>query len=56
MPHEAGALVLADGAQAAPKMAVDVAELGVDFYAITGHKLYAPTAALFGPRRRAMRR
>jgi cysteine desulfurase/selenocysteine lyase len=41
--HEAGALVLADGAQAAPKMAVDVAELGVDFYALTGHKLYAPT-------------
>jgi cysteine desulfurase/selenocysteine lyase len=41
--HEAGALVLADGAQAAPKMAVDVAELGVDFYAVTGHKLYAPT-------------
>jgi cysteine desulfurase / selenocysteine lyase len=41
--HEAGALVLADGAQAAPKMAIDVAELGVDFYAVTGHKLYAPT-------------
>jgi cysteine desulfurase / selenocysteine lyase len=41
--HEAGALVLADGAQAAPKMTVDVAELGVDFYALTGHKLYAPT-------------
>ncbi len=43
LAHEAGALVLADGAQGAPKMAVDVAELGVDFYAITGHKLYAPT-------------
>jgi len=43
LAHAAGALVLADGAQAAPKMAVDVAELGVDFYAITGHKLYAPT-------------
>ncbi|HWI95376.1 MAG TPA: cysteine desulfurase [Solirubrobacterales bacterium] len=43
LAHEAGALVLADGAQAAPKMAVDVVELGVDFYAITGHKLYAPT-------------
>jgi cysteine desulfurase/selenocysteine lyase len=43
LAHEAGALVLADGAQAAPKMAVDVAELGVDFYAVTGHKLYAPT-------------
>jgi cysteine desulfurase/selenocysteine lyase len=43
LAHEAGALVLADGAQAAPKMTIDVAELGVDFYAITGHKLYAPT-------------
>ncbi len=43
LAHEAGALVLADGAQAAPKMAIEVAELGVDFYAITGHKLYAPT-------------
>ncbi len=43
MAHEAGAIVVADGAQAAPKMPVDVAALGVDFYAITGHKLYAPT-------------
>jgi cysteine desulfurase / selenocysteine lyase len=43
LAHEAGALVLADGAQAAPKMAVDVAQLGVDFYALTGHKLYTPT-------------
>jgi cysteine desulfurase / selenocysteine lyase len=41
--HDAGALVLADGAQAAPKLPLDVAELGVDFYALTGHKLYAPT-------------
>jgi len=41
--HAAGALVLADGAQAAPKLPLDVAELGVDFYAITGHKLYGPT-------------
>ena len=43
LAHDAGALVIADGAQAAPKLAVDVAELGVDFYAFTGHKLYAPT-------------
>jgi len=35
--------VLADGAQAAPKLPLDVAELGVDFYAATGHKIYAPT-------------
>jgi cysteine desulfurase/selenocysteine lyase len=50
LAHEAGALVLCDGAQSAPKMPVDVAELGVDFYAITGHKLYAPTGigALWG--------
>jgi cysteine desulfurase/selenocysteine lyase len=43
LAHEAGALVLADGAQAAPKMAIDVGELGVDFYGLTGHKAYAPT-------------
>jgi cysteine desulfurase / selenocysteine lyase len=43
LAHEAGALVIADGAQAAPKMAIDVAELGVDFYALTGHKAYGPT-------------
>jgi cysteine desulfurase/selenocysteine lyase len=50
LAHGAGALVLADGAQAAPKLPVDVAELGVDFYAITGHKLYGPTGigALWG--------
>jgi cysteine desulfurase / selenocysteine lyase len=50
LAHDAGALVLADGAQAAPKLPVDVTELGVDFYALTGHKLYAPTGigALWG--------
>jgi cysteine desulfurase / selenocysteine lyase len=50
LAHEAGALVLADGAQAAPKLPLDVAALGVDFYAVTGHKLYAPTGigALWG--------
>ena len=50
MAHEAGAIVVADGAQAAPKLAVDVADLGVDFYAVTGHKAYAPTGigALWG--------
>ena len=50
LAHEAGALVLADGAQAAPKLPLDVGELGVDFYALTGHKLYAPTGigALWG--------
>jgi cysteine desulfurase / selenocysteine lyase len=50
LAHDAGALVLADGAQAAPKLALDMAELGVDFYAVTGHKLYGPTGigALWG--------
>ncbi len=43
MAHDAGALVLVDGAQAAPKMSLDMAELGADFYGFTGHKLYGPT-------------
>ncbi len=43
MAHDAGALMLADGAQAAPKLTLDVADLGIDFYALTGHKAYAPT-------------
>jgi cysteine desulfurase / selenocysteine lyase len=43
MAHDAGAIVVADGAQGAPKLPLDMAALGVDFYAITGHKLYAPT-------------
>ncbi|MDP9277507.1 MAG: cysteine desulfurase [Actinomycetota bacterium] len=43
MAHDAGALVLVDGAQAAPKMSLDMAQLGADFYGFTGHKLYGPT-------------
>jgi cysteine desulfurase / selenocysteine lyase len=43
LAHAAGAKVLADSAQAAPKLPLQMAELGVDFYAITGHKLYGPT-------------
>ncbi|MGI8631924.1 MAG: aminotransferase class V-fold PLP-dependent enzyme [Solirubrobacterales bacterium] len=39
----AGATVLVDGAQAAPKIALDVEALGADFYVFTGHKLYGPT-------------
>ncbi len=41
--HDAGALVLVDGAQSAPKLEIDVSALGADFYAITGHKIYGPT-------------
>ena len=43
MAHDAGALILVDGAQGMPKTAIDVAELDVDFYAVTGHKAYGPT-------------
>ena len=38
-----GAMVLLDGAQAAPHGPVDVKELGIDFYAFSGHKTYGPT-------------
>ena len=41
--HQAGAAILVDGSQAAVHMPVDVADLGCDFYAVTGHKLYGPT-------------
>jgi cysteine desulfurase/selenocysteine lyase len=43
MAHEAGALVLVDGAQSAPKLPLDMSALGADFYGFTGHKLYGPT-------------
>jgi len=37
--------VLIDGSQAAAHMAVDVQDIGCDFYAVTGHKLYGPSAS-----------
>ena len=40
-----GVPVLVDGSQAAVHMAVDIAALGCDFYAITGHKLYGPSGS-----------
>jgi cysteine desulfurase/selenocysteine lyase len=43
MAHERDIPVLVDGAQAAPRMPVDVRELDCDFYAISGHKMYGPT-------------
>jgi cysteine desulfurase/selenocysteine lyase len=50
--HEAGALVLIDGAQAAPHLRIDVQELDCDFYALSGHKMYGPTGTgiLYGKR------
>jgi cysteine desulfurase/selenocysteine lyase len=41
--HARGIPVLADGAQAAVHMPIDVRDLDVDFYGFTGHKLYGPT-------------
>ena len=41
--HDAGAICLVDGAQAAPHLAVDVAALGCDFYVFSGHKCYGPS-------------
>jgi cysteine desulfurase/selenocysteine lyase len=43
LAHSVGAKLLLDGCQAVPRMAVDVAALGCDFYAFSGHKLYGPT-------------
>jgi cysteine desulfurase/selenocysteine lyase len=41
--HSVGAKILLDGCQAVPRMPVDVAEIGCDFYVFSGHKLYGPT-------------
>ncbi len=45
--------VLIDGAQGAPHLKIDVQELGCDFYAFSGHKIYGPTGigALYGKRK-----
>ena len=43
--HDAGALVLVDGAQAVPHMAVDVQDIGADFYVFSGHKVLGPTGS-----------
>ncbi len=45
LAHEYGAVVVVDGAQAVPHLPVDVTELGCDFYAFSGHKMYGPTGA-----------
>ncbi len=41
--HAVGAKLLLDGCQAAPRMRLNMAELGCDFYVLSGHKLYGPT-------------
>lgn len=50
--HAHGALLLVDGAQAAPHLPILVRELDCDFYAIAGHKMFGPTGvgALYGRR------
>jgi len=41
--HERGAVVMLDGAQAAPHLALDVRAIGCDFYAVAGHKMFGPS-------------
>jgi cysteine desulfurase / selenocysteine lyase len=41
--HDAGAIVVVDGAQAVPQIPVDLGALDADFYGWTGHKAYGPT-------------
>lgn len=50
LAHRVGAKLLLDGCQAVPRLEIDVAELGCDFYAFSSHKLYGPTGigALWG--------
>ena len=43
MAHERGIPVLVDGAQSAPHMRIDVQDIGCDFLAFSGHKMYGPT-------------
>jgi cysteine desulfurase / selenocysteine lyase len=51
--HDVGALVLVDGAQSVPHMAVNVQQLGLDFLAFSGHKMCGPTGigVLWGRRK-----
>ena len=45
LAKEQGAVVLVDGAQAAPHLRIDVQEIGCDFYVFSGHKTYGPSGA-----------
>lgn len=53
LAHENDAVMVIDGAQAAPHMKVDVQQLNVDFYAFSGHKMCGPTGigVLYGKRK-----
>jgi len=50
LAHGAGAVVMIDGAQAAPHLPIDVQRIGCDFYAFSAHKVYGPSGvgALYG--------
>jgi cysteine desulfurase/selenocysteine lyase len=50
LAHEAGALVMVDGAQSVPHLSVDVQALDIDFLAFSGHKMLAPmgSGVLYG--------
>ena len=52
LAHDAGAIVMVDGAQAAPHMNVDLQDVNCDFYVASGHKMYGPTGIgfLYGKR------
>jgi cysteine desulfurase/selenocysteine lyase len=52
LAHDAGAVVLIDGAQAGAHIAIDVQDLDCDFYCLSSHKMYGPTGAgiLYGKR------
>jgi len=43
LAHENGATVLIDGAQSAPHLAINLADIDCDFFAFSGHKMYGPT-------------
>ena len=45
LAHEAGAVVVIDGAQAGAHIAIDVQDLDCDFYCLSSHKMYGPTGA-----------
>jgi cysteine desulfurase/selenocysteine lyase len=45
MAHDAGAIMLIDGAQGAPHIRIDVQDIGCDFYTFSSHKIYGPTGS-----------